>query len=119
ERAAAFGFSAEQVSTFVGLALRGSQLREYRRGETEVPVWVRFAGAENYSAEDIATFMVRSPDGRTVPLMAMVDLSVDPAANQITRTDRQTTLTIQANLAGEATMPEARQAMEQTLDAMS
>ncbi|MGO1541546.1 MAG: efflux RND transporter permease subunit [Luteimonas sp.] len=119
ERAAAFGFSAEQVSTFVGLALRGSQLREYRRGETEVPVWVRFAGAEDYSAEDIATFMVRSPDGRTVPLMAMVEMSVDPAANQITRTDRQTTLTIQANLAGEATMQEARQAMEEALDAMS
>src|SRR5690606_21526154 len=36
ERAAAFGFSAEQVSTFVGLALRGAQLREYRRGDTEV-----------------------------------------------------------------------------------
>src|SRR5690606_195968 len=48
ERAAAFGFSADQVAGFVGLALRGSQLREYRRGQNEVPVWVRFAGAENF-----------------------------------------------------------------------
>ncbi|MGY0633121.1 efflux RND transporter permease subunit [Luteimonas sp. A478] len=119
ERAAAFGFSAEQVSTFVGLALRGNQLREFRRGDNEVPVWVRFAGAEEYSAEDIATFTVRSPDGRTVPLMAMVDISIDPAANRITRTDRQTSLAIQANLGGEATMAEARAAMEQTLGAVA
>ena len=119
ERAAAFGFTAEQVSTFVGLALRGSQLREFRRGDTEVPVWVRFAGAEEYSAEDIATFTVRAPDGRTVPLLAMVDISIDPAANRITRSDRQTSLAIQANLGGEATMAEARAAMVQTLDAVA
>ncbi|HVQ32470.1 MAG TPA: efflux RND transporter permease subunit, partial [Lysobacter sp.] len=43
ERAASFGFSANDVATFVGLALRGAPLREFRRGDTEVPVWVRFA----------------------------------------------------------------------------
>ena len=119
ERAAAFGFSADQVAGFVGLALRGSQLREYRRGQNEVPVWVRFAGAENFDHSDIATFMVRAPDGRTVPLMSMVDISIEPAANRITRTDRQTSLAIQANLAGEATMQDARRAMEETLGAIS
>src|SRR5690606_7190335 len=108
ERAAAFGFSADQVAGFVGLALRGSQLREYRRGQNEVPVWVRFAGAENFDHSDIATFMVRAPDGRTVPLMSMVDISIEPAANRITRTDRQTSLAIQANLAGQATTQDAR-----------
>src|SRR3546814_12687365 len=39
ERAAAFGFSAQEVSQFVGLALRGAPLREFRRGATEMPVW--------------------------------------------------------------------------------
>lgn len=115
ERAAAFGFSAEQVSQFVGLALRGAQLREFRRGENEVPVWVRFAGAESYSVEDIATFVVRAPDGRNVPLLSMVNVQVKPAASQIQRSNRQTTLTIQANLAGETTMPDARKAMEDAL----
>ena len=33
ERAAAFGFSAEEVARFVSLALRGAPLREFRRGE--------------------------------------------------------------------------------------
>ncbi|NZA28030.1 efflux RND transporter permease subunit [Luteimonas sp. SJ-92] len=119
ERAAAFGFNAEQVAGFVGLALRGSQLREFRRGESEVPVWARFEGAESYGAEDIATFMVRTPDGRSVPLLAMVDIAVIGAANRISRTDRQTTLTVQANLEGETTMPDARKALEETLDTIA
>jgi HAE1 family hydrophobic/amphiphilic exporter-1 len=115
ERAAAFGFSAQQVAQFVGLALRGAPLREFRRGDSEVPVWVRFAGAKDYRVEDLSGFMVRSPDGRSVPLMAMVDVAVKPAATQIQRSNRQTTLTIKANLAPKATMPDARKAMEDTL----
>ena len=115
ERAAAFGFSAEDVSRFVGLALRGAPLRDFRRGETEVPVWVRFAGAEKYGVEDIAAFTVRAADGRTVPLLSMVDVNVLPAASSIKRVNRQTALTIEAKLPNKITMPEARKAMEETL----
>jgi len=119
ERAASFGFSANEVASFVGLALRGAPLREFRRGETEVPVWVRFAGAEDYGTEDLAGFTVRAADGRTVPLLAMVDVEVQPAASQIERTNRQTTLTITANLADKVTMPDARKAMEEALDGIT
>ncbi|GAB3367116.1 efflux RND transporter permease subunit [Lysobacter rhizosphaerae] len=119
ERAAAFGFSAQQVSQFVGLALRGAPLREFRRGENEVPVWVRFAGADNYGVEDIASFTVRAPDGRNVPLLAMVDVKVTPAATSIKRANRQTTLTITAGLPDKVTMPEARKAIEDTLKSIS
>ena len=119
ERAAAFGFSAQDVANFVGLALRGAPLREFSRGETEVPVWVRFAGAENYGPEDIAGFTVRAADGRTVPLLSMVDVAIRPAATQISRSNRQTTLSIQANLADKTTMPDARKAMEETLKAVA
>lgn len=116
ERAASFGFSAEQVSQFVGLALRGAPLREFRRNDTEVPVWVRFAGAESYGVEDIASFTVLAPDGRSVPLLAMVDVRIGAAASEIQRSDRQTTLTVQANLADKVSMPEARKAMEEVLE---
>jgi HAE1 family hydrophobic/amphiphilic exporter-1 len=116
ERAASFGFSAEQVSQFVGLALRGAPLREFRRNDTEVPVWVRFAGAEKYGVEDIASFTVLAPDGRSVPLLAMVDVRIGAAASEIQRSDRQTTLTVQANLADKVSMPEARKAMEEVLE---
>ncbi len=119
ERAAAFGFSAQQVSQFVGLALRGAPLREFRRGDSEVPVWVRFAGADEFGVEDIASFTVRSPDGRTVPLLAMVDVDVRPAATAVKRANRQTTLTITAGLPDKVTMPDARKAIEEVLKSVS
>ncbi|AXA84044.1 AcrB/AcrD/AcrF family protein [Lysobacter oculi] len=115
ERAAAFGFGAQEVAQWVAMALRGSPLREFRRGDTEVPVTVRFAGADEYSTRDLAAFTVRSKDGRDVPLMAMVDIMASPAASVIQRTNRQTTLTITANLAPKVVMPDARKAMEETL----
>ncbi|KAF1709739.1 acriflavin resistance protein [Pseudoxanthomonas kalamensis DSM 18571] len=119
ERAAAFGFNAQDVAQFVGLALRGAQLRDYRRGDTEVSVWARFDGAESYSAEDLAEFTVRSPNGDNVPLMSLVDVAVTPSASQINRRNRQTTLSIQANLAENVTVPDGRKAMEDALKAMS
>ncbi|MDI9239754.1 efflux RND transporter permease subunit [Lysobacter sp. LF1] len=119
ERAASFGFSAQEVASFVGLALRGAPLREFRRGDTEVPVWVRFAGAEQFDTSDIAGFTVRAPDGRTVPLLAMVDVAVKPSATQIQRANRQTTVAIQANLGDKVTVPEARKAMEEVLKAVA
>lgn len=119
ERAAAFGFSSQDVSSFVGLALRGAKLRDFRCGDTEVPVWVRFAGAEKYGQEDLSTFTVRAPDGRSVPLMSMVDITVNPSSTRISRTNRQTTLTIEAAPVGETTMGEARQAITDAMKSVS
>ncbi|MGE6333905.1 efflux RND transporter permease subunit [Stenotrophomonas sp. NPDC077659] len=119
ERAAAFGFNAEQVASFVGLALRGAPLREFRRGDNEVPVWVRFAGAEQSSPEDLASYSVRTGDGRSVPLLSLVTVDVGSSATQIGRTNRQTTLTIKANLAGKITAPDGRKAIEAVLKPMS
>lgn len=119
QRASAFGFNAEQVASFVGLALRGASLREFRRGDTEVPVWVRFAGAEQTTPEDLDSFNVRTKDGRSVPLLSLVDVQMRPAATQIGRTDRQTTLTITANLGVKVTPAEAKQAMQDTLKGVS
>ncbi len=119
ERAAAFGFNAEQVASFVGLALRGAPMREFRRGDNEVPVWVRFAGAEQSSPEDLAGFSVRTGDGRSVPLLSLVTVDVGSSATQIGRTNRQTTLTIKANLAEKITAPDGRKAIEAVLKPMN
>jgi HAE1 family hydrophobic/amphiphilic exporter-1 len=115
DRASQFGFSAEQVANYVGIALRGSPLREFRRGETEVPVWVRFAGADDFGLEDLSSLTLQTPGGQTIPLLAVVQVDVRPASTQIQRTDRQTTVDVQANLADKITMPEARKAMEEAL----
>ncbi|MGL4691309.1 MAG: efflux RND transporter permease subunit, partial [Stenotrophomonas maltophilia] len=71
------------------------------------------------SPEDLASYTVRTGDGRSVPLLSLVDVAIKPSATQIGRTNRQTTLTIKANLAEKVTVPDGRKAMEETLKPMS
>jgi HAE1 family hydrophobic/amphiphilic exporter-1 len=119
ERAMAYGFSAEEVARYVGIALRGSPLREFREGEAEIPVWIRFAGAEQFSVDDLAGLMMRRGDGTEVPLLSLVRVDVQQSATQIFRQNRQISLNIQANLAPEKTTEEARKALKQVIDGIS
>ena len=118
ERAAAYGFSAQQVAQFVGMALRGSSLRDFHRDDVEIPVNVRFAGSDDYGVEDLSTFMLRTADGTEVPLLAMVKVGFNPAATSIQRLNRQTMLRVEAGLAKDVAMDDARKSIETTLDGM-
>jgi hydrophobic/amphiphilic exporter-1 (mainly G- bacteria), HAE1 family len=119
ERAAQYGLSAAQVAQFVGVALRGQPLREFRRGDLEVPVWIRYAGADEFGLEDLSEFTMRAPDGTQVPLLSLVNVSVQPSATRISRLNQQTMLAIRANLGLEATNEDARKAMEETLSTLT
>lgn len=112
ERAARYGFSAQEVATYVGIALRGTPLREFRRNGSEVPVQLRFSDAQNTSISDLSSFTLRASSGEQIPLMALVSVNLRPSATQITRVDRQTMLEVKADLAPGGTAPEARKAME-------
>ncbi len=115
DRAAAFGFSAMDVAQYIGIALRGSPLREFRRAGEEVPVWVRFAGAEEFSSAQLSSLSLTRPDGSRVPLMSMVDVEIRRGAGQINRENRRTSLAIVANLADGKTNDDARRAMTEVL----
>jgi len=119
ERAAQFGLSAQQVARFVGVALRGEPMREFRKGDAEVPVWIRYAGSDDFGLEDLREFTLRAPDGTQIPLLSVVNVSVQPSATRITRLNQQTMLAIQANLGADATNEDARKAMEETLASMT
>ena len=87
-------------------------------GRQEIPVNVRFAGSEDYGIEDLSTFMVRAADGTEVPLLAMVDVGVNPAATSIQRLNRQTMLRVEAGVAPDVPVDQARKAIEEALDGL-
>ena len=119
ERALSYGFSAEQVAQYVGIALRGTPLREFRRGQSEVPVWVRFDGVDDFGMEDLASLTLRAPDGSAIPLLSVVSVDMQSSSTQVFRQNRRTTLNIQANLADKVTIEDARAAMEGELKVMT
>ncbi|MCQ4166842.1 efflux RND transporter permease subunit [Tahibacter harae] len=119
ERAKSYGFSANEVASYVGIALRGAPLKEFRNGDTEIPVWLRFQGADTQSVAGMADFKLRRADGTLVPLMSLVEVRTQEAASAIQRDGRQTSLPITANLAPGTTQDDARAAIEKAMKSVS
>jgi HAE1 family hydrophobic/amphiphilic exporter-1 len=119
DRAAALGFAAREVAEYIGIALRGSPLREFRTDDGEIPVWVRFEGAERIGIDNLSGLTLRRADGTSVPLLSLVDIDVRRGASQIARQNRRTSLAIAANMAPGTTIEQARTAFEEVLREVS
>lgn len=119
EKAKSYGFSASEVANYVAIALRGVPLREFRHGDVEVPVWLRFQNSDTQSLADLSDYKLRRADGGLVPLLAMIDVETQEAASAIQRDARQTALPIAANLAEGTTPDEARKAIEAAMKSVS
>lgn len=118
-RAKLYGFDAQQVGDYLGVALRGMPLSEFHRGDREVPVWLRFRNADAQSIEDLSDYQLQRADGTRVPLLSMVRVETHPIANGIDRTNRQTTFSIQANLADGKTTEDARKDITDAMKAIT
>lgn len=119
DRARNYGFGANDVAQYVSIALRGTQLRDFRRGDTQIPTWLRFQNADAQSINDLSDYKLRAADGSQIPLMAMVDLRTQNAASSIRRQNRQTALPIKINLDSKTTPDEARERIKTAMEKVS
>lgn len=118
ERARQFGFSSQEVANAVAIALRGTDLREYKGEFGEVPVKLQFREADRRDPAALGDLKLRNPAGEQVPLLAMVDVIETPGPVEIQRLNRETAVTIQANL-DDITMNEARDAIKAKMDLLA
>lgn len=107
ERASEYGFSAREVAELIGTGLRGAPLREYRGAEGELPIWLQLKGSREASVDVLAALRLQRPVGEPVPLLSLVRLEQRDGPRQLVRQDRETAITISANLEGR-TLDEAR-----------
>ncbi len=119
ERAAYFGFSAEEVARYIGISLRGTPLREFRHEGAEIPVWARLEGAQKFRIQDLSALNIRNLAGVEVPLSSLVDVDVEVSATQISRRDRQMNLAIKASLAEGKTTEEAKKVMTEVMESVA
>lgn len=115
ERAANLGFDPAQVGRLIQVAMRGVPLREFRQGDTEVPVWLRFKDAQSLSLDDLKELRVTRPDGSSVPLSALVTVEMNPGPSGISRENRETGRSITLELKPGGDLGLATKAIEQVL----
>ncbi|MCC6593102.1 MAG: efflux RND transporter permease subunit [Xanthomonadales bacterium] len=116
ERAASLGFEPAQIGRLVQVAMRGVPLREFRQGDTEVPVWLRFKDAEKLSLDELKRIRVTRADGESVPLSALVTVDMTPGPSAISRQNRKTSASISLELKPRGDMRVARAAIESILE---
>ena len=116
EKANLLGFSTQDVSQAVAIALRGVDLREFKGEEGEVPVrlQLREEDRENLNLRDIK---LRNAAGQQIPLMALVSLTQHSGPAEIRRIDRQTGLRVTAQLDG-ISPDEAKERIRTRMDMM-
>ncbi|RUO46724.1 efflux RND transporter permease subunit [Pseudidiomarina donghaiensis] len=116
ERVHRLGLSSADIARTVATALRGQRLRSYRGDPNgEIDLRVAFAKELEFSLEALYTLPVMQADNRLLTLQDVATITKQPRLGQIRRTDRRTSLNIDANLNG-LTVSEARDKLTQVLN---
>ncbi|MDW8479433.1 MAG: efflux RND transporter permease subunit [Xanthomonadales bacterium] len=115
ERALRHGFSAEEVARYLGIALRGLPLREYRGEEGELPVWLRFRDSERLELARLKGLTLRNRRGEDIPLLSVVEIARDRGLASLARVNRESAIVLELELAPGTRAFELRQRLERTL----
>ena len=117
ERVQRLGLDSGAVAQTVSAALRGVELREFQGPTGEVPVHLGFGNSDTRDPGVLDGLQVTAPDGRRLPLSALVRVVEQTGSREIRRTDRETALQVVANLDG-ITMGEARERIDARMASM-
>jgi HAE1 family hydrophobic/amphiphilic exporter-1 len=100
EKAAALGIDADTIATAIRLMIGGMDVGVFKEAGLRYDIRMRLEEESRSDPEAIGRLYVRSRDGGIVELRNVVDVKLAAAPSAITRTDRQRSVTISANLEG-------------------
>ncbi len=105
EQAARLGLSTAGVASTVRTAINGTEASQFRDGEDEWDVTVRFQPEARASLADLERLVVVNEDGVQVPLNTVASVSTGAALQSIQHKERRRVVT----LSGKVTSPELAQ----------
>lgn len=111
-RAAARGLTTREIADAIAIAMRGQNLREFRGESGEVEVRLAFRESDKQSIDQLADLPLYTPEGRRISLRSVADFEVGFSPDTIRRTDRQTAVVLDANLAKDVSLDDVRPRVE-------
>ncbi len=94
EKAFLYGFTTQYVSMNVRYAFDGVEATEYRDGDEEVDVVVKYDETNRSGVEDVLNLKITNQRGQTVALRDMVDFEISPGPTEINRFDQKRTILV-------------------------
>lgn len=105
DQAARLGLSTALIASTLRTAINGTEASQFREGEDEWDITVRFAPAARSSLADLQRLVVVNEDGEQIPLDTVARIETGAALQSIQHKDRRRVVTI----AGKVTTPEQAQ----------
>ncbi len=103
EKAALFGFNAQYIAMNVRYAFDGAKATEFRDGDDEIDVIVKYDKQYRSSLDDILYLKLTNSAGQTVALREMVNFVITRGPNDIKRFDQKRTILVTGNINEEET----------------
>jgi len=92
------GLTAAGIARQIRNSFYGAEALRQQRGRNEVRVRVKFPPEQRSSQYDIENMLVRTPSGREVPLMQVVEMVRGRSYTSINRRNGRRTVTVTANV---------------------
>ena len=100
EAVARWGLNVENVQQVIRAAVGGEVAGQVFEGVRRFEILVRYPERYRDTAEAVASILVPTPDGATVPLSQLVEIQEIVGPRQITRENGQRFITVQCNVVG-------------------
>jgi HAE1 family hydrophobic/amphiphilic exporter-1 len=118
EKAAALGVDADTVAKAIQLMIGGKDVGVFKEAGLRYDIRMRLEAASRSDPEAIGRLYVRGRNGGIAELRNLTDVRLGAAPSAITRTDRQRSVTVSANLEGKtlgAAILDAREVAQEIL----
>jgi len=106
------GLSVEEVAQAVNVLVGGTRSGKFNTDGRRVDVRVRLLADQRARPESLEHMKLRTPRGELVPLASLITKVEHPAAQSITRLDRERAISIYGNVAPSSSQDKALAAVE-------
>lgn len=96
--AEALGLTMSSLGRQVRQAFYGEEAQRIQRGKDEIKVMVRYPRDERRSIADLENMRIRTPSGEEVPFGSVAEISFGQGYSQISRLNRERTVTVSADI---------------------
>jgi multidrug efflux pump subunit AcrB len=96
--AEALGLTMASLGRQVRQAFYGEEAQRIQRGKDELRVMVRYPIEERRSVADLENMRIRTPEGDEVPFSSVAEVSFGQGYSNISRLDRERTVTVSSDL---------------------
>jgi len=106
DKARVLGISSQRLSAVLNSILNGYSITNFREGDRLIEVLARAESGERLSLENLDDIRIPNDRGRFIPLGQLVTFTYELEEGLIWRRDRYPTITVRADIRGQAQAPD-------------